>query len=461
MKKVFLVSILLILVGGNVYSQSGNAIEGELLNEIRNSIKITGSEKALQNAISNAKSFKDIALNRAKQGKIDHFTTYRVGVKGITDQKKSGRCWMFTSMNTLRPLAIKKLNLKSFDFSHNYNYFWDIFEKSNLFLNNIIATADKSYEDREVVTYMKSPVNDGGVWNSFYNVAKKYGVVPASVMPETAISNNTSQFVRLVNEKLRGEAYKIRLLARDKKTKDVYNAKIKALKEIYRMLVLALGEPPLKFQWRYKDANDKMSSIKTYTPKEFLSLIAPDFVKNEMVMIMNDPTREYYKIYEIKNYRNVAEGINWTYLNLPNDAMKKVAISSIKDNEAMYASCDVGKQHDRKKGVMDINLYDYSDLFGVSFDMDKKARILTRQSGSSHAMALIGVDVDDNGNAVKWEFENSWGTDSGNKGYLTFTDRWFDEYMFRLVVNKKYLSAKAVKSLSQKPVLLPVWDYMF
>lgn len=449
-------------MGITVQAQTDKTVDAQLLQEIRNSFQPKGAEKALQNAISNAKSLKTLAYNREKQGKIDHFTTYRVGVKGITDQQSSGRCWMFTSMNTLRPRVMEKFNLKEFDFSHNYSYFWDIFEKSNLFLENIIETAFKDYDDREVVEYLKSPVGDGGVWNSFYNVAKKYGVVPASVMPETAISNNTRELSRLINEKLRGEAYKIRDLMQTKTSKQaIKNAKVQALKDIYRMLALALGEPPAKFEWRYKDANGKVSETKTYTPQEFFNLIAPNYSNKSLIMVMNDPTRAYYKVYKIKNYRNVEEGINWKYLNLPNDVIKKAAIASIKNNEAMYASCDVGKQHDKNAGIMDVNLYDYADLFGVSFDMDKKARILTRQSGSSHAMTLIGVDIDSNGNSVKWEFENSWGTDAGNKGYLTFTDRWFDEYMFRLVVDKQYLDSKSLNALDQAPILLPVWDYMF
>ena len=178
-------------------------------------------------------------------------------------------------------------------------------------------------------------------------------------------------------------------------------------------------------------------------------------------MIMNDPTRPYYQVYDIKNYRNTVEGINWVYLNLPNEDIKAAALESIKNNEAMYASCDVGKQSNTKQGVMDPNLYQTAQLLGIDLGMDKKARILTRQSGSSHAMALIACDTDENDNPVKWEFENSWGAASGNNGYLTFTDDWFDEYMFRIVINKKYLDSKAIEALKKKPVLLPVWDYMF
>ncbi|MCT4602003.1 MAG: C1 family peptidase, partial [Marinifilum sp.] len=438
------------------------SVDAKTLNEIRSSFSMNASTQAIQNAITNSESIRELSLNRSKIGTTDHYFKYRVDVKGITDQENSGRCWMFTSMNTIRPNVMKKFNLKAFDFSHNYNYFWDMFEKSNLFLENIIATGKRDMDDREVVTYFKAPVNDGGVWNSFYNVAKKYGVVPAEIMPETKVSNKTREIGRLLNEKLRGEGYKLRLLVAEKASaKKIEEAKVEALKSVYRMLALSLGEPPVTFEWRFKDSEGKISKSKTYTPQEFLEEIAPGYADIEMVMIMNDPTREYYKVYEIKNYRNVSEGVNWTYLNLPNEEIKKFALASIKNNEAMYASCDVGKQHNRKTGVMDVNTYDYASLFGVEFDMDKKARILTRQSGSSHAMALIGVDVDENEKPVKWEFENSWGASSGHNGYITFTDEWFDAYMFRVVINKKYLDEKAKKASESKPIELPVWDYMF
>ncbi|MCF0164390.1 MAG: biotin transporter BioY, partial [Bacteroidales bacterium] len=198
------------------------------------------------------------------------------------------------------------------------------------------------------------------------------------------------------------------------------------------------------------------------TPQEFYKSIVPeDFNPETYIMIMNDPTREYYKLYDIDNYRNTIEGINWVYLNLPNDVIKKAALASIKDNQPMYASCDVGKQSNSRAGILDVNNYSYDKLLGINLDMDKKARILTRQSGSSHAMLLVGCDTDDNDVPVKWEFENSWGAASGHNGYLTFTDEWFSEYMFRIVINKKYLDKKSIDALKTKPVLVPMWDYMF
>ncbi len=441
---------------------SSQSITEKELQEIQSSFKEDPATKAIQNVLTSNANITANALNNSLQGKIDHYFKYRVNVKGITDQKSSGRCWMFTSMNVLRPSIIEKYNLSEFDFSHNYLYFWDIFEKSNLFLENIIATSKDSFDDRTVEYLFKSPVSDGGVWNLYYNLGQKYGVVPQEVMPETAHSNNTRQMINLVNEKLRLGGYNLReQAASGKKIQELRNEKATILKDVYRILVLCLGEPPKQFTWRYKDKNGSVKELSSYTPQQFYKEITPeDYSPSNYIMIMNDPTREYYKLYEIQNYKNTIEGINWLYLNLPNEDIKKAALASIKSNEPMYASCDVGKQMNRESGILDPEMYDYESLLGVNLSMDKKARILTRQSGSTHAMTLVGCDTDMSDMPIKWEFENSWGAASGNKGYLTFTDKWFSEYMFRIVVHKKYLDAKAQNCLTQKPILLPMWDYM-
>lgn len=448
------------LIGASLCAQT---ISDKELQEIKGSFKKDASTKAIQNVLTNDKNIRDNALNRDAQGKMDHYFKYRVDVKGITDQHQSGRCWMFTSMNVLRPEIMRKYNIGEFDFSHNYLYFWDMFEKSNLFLENIIATVKKTMDNREVTFYFQSPVGDGGVWNLYYNLGKKYGVVPQEVMPETAHSNNTSAMVSLLNERLRKGGYTIReMAAAGKQAKDLQTEKIAVLKDVYRILALCLGEPPTEFTWRFKDKDGNIKELANYTPRRFYEEVTPDdYDPRNYIMIMNDPTREYYKLYEIQNYRNTIEGINWVYLNLPNEDIKAAALVSIKNNEAMYASCDVGKYYNRETGMLDPDMYDYNSLMGVDFSMDKKARILTRQSGSSHAMTLVAVDTDENDTPTKWEFENSWGPQAGHQGYLTFSDKWFDEYMFRIVIHKKYLGEKALKSLNQKPIMLPAWDYMF
>lgn len=442
----------------NISAMAQNIGENEL-QEIRKSYNSNNPyDRAVSNAVQN-NSIKDLAKNRFNETRFDGEFKYKVDVKGITNQKQSGRCWMFTGLNVLRPIVAKNLNTDNFYFSTNYLYFWDIFEKSNLFLERIIATADKKIDDREVVHFLKSPVNDGGVWNSLANVVTKYGAVPKDVMPETHSSENTSFMVRLINRKLREDAIDLRQAVADKK--DARKMKISMLGDIYRILAINLGEPPTEFQWRYTTKDGKLTDYKKYTPKSFFKEVLPDFDQNNYVLFMNDPTREYYKLYEIEMDRNIQEGKNWKYINLPSDEIKKYAMESIKNNDAMYASCDVGKFLEKESGILDPENFDYESLFNVKFGMDKKERILTRESGSSHGMALVAVDVDKNEKPVKWMFENSWGSSYGHNGYLIFSDKWFDEYMFRVVVLKKYVDKKILDILKQEPIMLPAWDPMF
>lgn len=437
------------------------AVGKKKLDEIRSSYQHDAYTRAMENALSN-NDINKLAWNRENLGKDDHYFTYRVDVTGITDQKGSGRCWMFTSMNVLRPKVMKKLNISSFEFSQNYLYFWDIFEKSNLFLNNSITSADLPFTDRRVNWFFRSPIDDGGVWNSFTNLVVKYGLVPKEVMPESQSSENTRWMIKHIKSKLREDGLKLRVLkSNGAKESTIEEAKVAMLKEIYRMLALNLGEPPVEFQWRYEDKDGVLSAYKTYTPQNFRDEMLGEVAMDDYVMIMNDPTRPYYKHYEIENYRNTAEGVNWHYVNLPNDVIKQFAVASIKNNEAMYASCDVGAFLNRDYGILDVNNFDYESLYGVSFGMDKKGRILTGESGSSHGMALIAVDLGADGNPTKWQFENSWGENSGHNGYLTFTDEWFNEYMFRFVIHKKFLDEKTLNVYQEKASVLPPWDPMF
>ena len=456
--KLLLLAIVTLSIN-TMKAQNGTISETDL-NQIKKSYNAKDAYiKAVTNAVTN-NDIKKLALDNANALKLDGEFKYKVEVSGISNQKSSGRCWMFTGLNVLRPIAAEKLNIEKFFFSTNYLYFWDILEKSNLFFEVVIASSDKTMDSREVSHYFKNPVNDGGVWNSLANVVTKYGAVPASVMPETHSSENTSMMIRLINRKLREDGLKLRE-AQNAKSKGVRNMKIEMLGEIYKILAINLGEPPTEFQWRTKDKDGKLTEYKTYTAKSFFAEVVPDFEQNNFVMLMNDPTREYYKLYEIELDRNVQEGQNWKYINLPSNELKKFALASIKDNKAMYASCDVGKQLNKENGTLDPDNFDYDRLFDVKFGMDKKARIQTFESGSSHGMALVAVDVDKDDKPTKWMFENSWGSSYGHNGYLIFSDDWFNEYMFRVVVEKEYIDAKTLKILDQKPIMLPAWDPMF
>ena len=354
---------------------------------------------------------------------------------------------------------IDEQNLPSLEFSQNYLFFYDQLEKSNLFLQAVIDTKHLPMDDRKVEWLFKNPLSDGGQFTGVSNLVMKYGVVPAEVMPENYQSNNTAQIGNLIKLKLREYGL---VLRQQKDRRAPVALKTEMLKDIYSMLVRAYGVPPTEFEWTRYDMEGNAVETKKYTPKSFYKEYFGDIdLENDFVMVMNDPSREYYKVYEIEYDRHVYDGDNWVYLNLPIDEVKALAIASIKDNTAMYFSCDVGKYLLKKKGTLDINNFDYESLMGVEFPMNKEERIRTFASGSSHAMTLIAVDLDEQGNAKKWMVENSWGPSAGWNGNLIMTDEWFEEYMFRVVVDKKYIPANTLKLLEQKPIMLPSWDPMF
>ncbi|MBR2073441.1 MAG: C1 family peptidase, partial [Alistipes sp.] len=370
----------------------------------------------------------------------------------------SGRCWLFTGLNVLRAKMIDKYDLPSMEFSQNYNSFYDLLEKSNLFLQAIVDTRSLPLEDRKVDWLMKNPIGDGGQFTGVSNLIMKYGVVPKEAMPETYQSNNTSGMLNILRQKLREYALELREL----KPAETAARKEAMLSEIYRILAECVGVPPTSFEWTRYDKAGNVVSKKTYTPKSFYEEYIGEDLEGNYIMVMNDPSREYGKVYEIEYDRHVYDGENWVYLNLPIERIKEMAIASIKDNTAMYFSCDVGKFSNRSTGVLDINAYDYESLFRTTLPMDKKQRIQTYSSLSSHAMTLIAVDIDpESGKTKKWMVENSWGPSSGYQGNMIMTDEWFNEYMFRLVVEKKYVPADIMKMLDQKPIMLPSWDPMF
>jgi len=474
MKRIILTAAMAAFFAAGAYAQqTAGAHEGgisaEMLAEISKGYEGDADDRAIRNALAGS-SIATLSVNADNAAMIDTHFSDRVKTKGITDQQSSGRCWLFTGLNVLRAKMIAKYDLPGMEFSQNYLFFYDQLEKANLFLQGVIDTKDLPFEDRKVDWLFSNPLSDGGQFTGVSNLIVKYGLVPSDAMPETYQSNNTSNMATLLKLKLREDGLDLRKAYADGRAKigkgpkkdvekglktldaQLQKMKVEQLSEIYRMLALCLGEPVKEFMYEGKK----------YTPVSFYEEFIGEDLENNYVMIMNDPCREYGKVYEIDYDRHVYDGHNWLYVNLPVERIKEMAIASIKDNTAMYFSCDVGKFLDRKKGVLDIANFDYESLMGVTFGMDKKERVQTHASGSSHAMTLIAVDIcEETGKPVKWMVENSWGPSSGYQGCLIMTDEWFNEYMFRLVVEKKYVPADVLEMLEQKPELLPAWDPMF
>lgn len=461
-KTLFSLLAFALMVGEASAQSAKGGIDEAMLKEISDSYNPTTQEKALQNILF-ANPIGTLSLNYGNTGETDTYFSNSVNSKGITNQASSGRCWLFTGLNVMRAKMIAEQNLGEFEFSQVYCFFWDQLEKSNLFLQGVIDTRNKPQNDRMVEWLFKNPLSDGGTFTGVADIISKYGIVPKGVMPETYTSNNTSAFNSLLKRKLREGGILLReAAANGAKEKELQTMKKEQLKTVYKMLAQVYGVPPTEFEWAAKDANGKYrEQPQKYTPKSFYEKFIGGDLQNDFIMLMNDPSRPYWKCYEIEYDRHAYDGHNWLYVNLPLDEIKQMAVASIKDSTMMYFSCDVGKFLDKDRGTLDMKNYNYGELFGVDFAMDKRQRIVTFDSGSSHAMTLKAVDIDSGGNTTKWQVENSWGASSGFHGTLIMTDEWFDEYMFRLVVNKKYAPANVLKVLEEKPTMLPAWDPMF
>lgn len=467
MKSVLTTSLALILSFGastavlHAQSSKDGAITPKLLEELRQSEPKSPTEKALHNAIA-VQGMQDFFINNQRPRSIEDKFSIEVQSSGIADQKQSGRCWLFTGLNVLRAQLMTREKSGTFFFSQNYSFFWDQLEKANLFLEGIIETRKLPINDTKVEWLFKNPINDGGQFTGISDNLYKYGVVPDEVMPETASSSNTKLLGKMLARTLRQTGIQLRKASeKGESLAQLRKRKEDGLKKVYRLLSLNLGVPPTSFSYTLKDKDGKAISTETYTPQSFYERFVGADLRGQFVMLMNDPSRPYYKVYEIEYDRHAYDGKNWTYVNLPMDEIKQMAIASLKDNTMMYYSCDVGRELDRSQGIAALDNYDYASLLGYPFDMDKAERIQTFDSGSTHAMTLKAVDLDASGKPVKWKVENSWGEKTGVKGHIIMTDAWFDAYTFRLVVNKKYATQKVLDLLKTKPVQLPAWDPMF
>lgn len=461
--KRFLLALLLAAPATLLTAQNvgKGGITPEMMQQIKAAQPAAGTTTALRNALAGT-SINQLSKTAVNPAENDTYFSNTVPSRGITDQQSSGRCWLFTGMNVMRAQMINKYDLGAFQFSQSYSFFYDQLEKANLFLQAVIDNAKKPMDDKLVEWLFKNPLSDGGTFCGVIDVVSKYGLVPAEVMPESYSANNTSQMARILSLKLREYGLTLRKAAAGgAKPAQLEKRKTEMLATVYRILTICLGEPVQEFTWTRKSADGKPVETKTYTPLSFYKEYVGTDLKNTYVMLMNDPSRPYHKTYTIDMDRHSYDGAQWTYLNLPMDEIKQMAIASIKDSTMMYYSCDVGKFLNSKTGILSLQNYDYESLFGTDFPMTKAERISTFASASSHAMTLMGVDLDADGKPVKWMVENSWGASSGHNGHLIMTDEWFDEYSFRLVVDKKYVPAATLKLFDQKPTVLPAWDPLF
>ena len=393
---------------------------------------------------------------------MDRVFSIDIDTGKVADQKRSGRCWMFAALNTMRHSMREKLHMKDdFELSQNYTFFWDKLEKSNYFLENVLQTAELPTSDRKVAWLMQTPQQDGGQWDMLVALIQKYGVVPQTVMPETFNSSNSMEINKQLNLKLRKDAVELReLVAANKSDADIQKAKEKMLNEIYGMLAYTFGEPPANFDFEYRDTDNNYHRIENITPQEFFKKYV-GWNLDDYVSIINAPTADkpFNHMYTVEMLGNVLGGRQVRHLNLDMQTFRKVAIEQLKHGESVWFGSDVGQESDRKKGIMDTNLYHQDELFDVDFSMSKAERLDYGESMMTHAMVLTGVDLVDD-QPTKWKVENSWGDKVGEKGFFVMSDDWMEEFCYQIVVNKKYLPKDLQEILKEEPTMLAPWDPM-
>jgi bleomycin hydrolase len=430
-------------------------IDAEMLQGLKQSVIMDAQTRALVNAISNNK-INELTLSREIVAAHSPVFNVRVDVKGITNQKSTGRCWMFAGLNLLRPAVMKKFKLDSFEFSETHLFFWDKLEKANLFLEMVIANREKSWDDRELQTWMSNPVADGGWWSHYVNLIEKYGLVPKSVMPDTSNTDNSYSMNTILETVLRDAAAAIRApAAQGTGPAEMRLKKTAALKNVYRLLVLHLGAPCEKFTWSYED-KDKKVNKKTYTPLEFYHEVAGTDLR-EYVTLADEPIHPYDGHYQLRYCRNFSDAADMDFLNLGMTKLKAYALKALEGNEAVWFGADSGWQMDRKLGIMAEGIFDYASLYGYEKKLSKAEKLQCKDIAPVHAMAIVGADKE-NGRPLKWLVENSWGSDIGDKGYWTMYDNWFENYVLVIIINKKHLTEADKKLLDLTPVILPSWD---
>ena len=418
------------------------------------------SLQLMQNIVTQ-RDVNEVALNHKIISDATHNFSNVLDDWSVTNQARSGRCWMFAGLNLFRSEARNILNLKEFEYSQNYVMFWDKLERCNFLLEAIIETADRPLDDRTVAFLLQSSINDGGQWDMFVSLIAKHGVVPKEVMPETESSSNSARMNFIINYQVRQGAMAIRdCYASEQGLEGMRSAKNTALNSIYQILCIHLGTPPQEFNWQWTDKDNEFHRDGNMTPSQFAEkyIVTP---MEEFVCIVHDPrgTSPVGKTFTIEYLGNVVGGTPIKYLNVDIQLMKDLTLKMLQDGKPVWMGCDTGKQMHRDKGIWDADLFDYPSVYGTNFDMDKSARLEYHQTRMTHAMLFTGVDVVD-GEPKRWRVENSWDNKVGDKGFFMMNDSWFAEYMFEIAVPKSYLPDDLIKALDSEPIVLPPWDPM-
>lgn len=439
------------------------------MKDILTSEDILTFQKAYDGREANIAIQNAVVKNGPASCAVDHMRTrplvenYSVDLDAgkVCNQKQSGRCWMFAAYNVFRLEVMRKLNLKNMELSQAYPLFFDKLEKCNFFLENILATLDEKTSSRLLSHLLKDPIGDGGQWNMFVGLTKKYGVCPKEMMPESFSSSRTRDMDGLITLKLRKDAAILRKEhIGGKDLAALRGLKESMLKEIYGILVTCLGKPPVSFTYETRDKDGRYVRIEDITPLEFYDRYV-GLNLDDYVSLINAPTSDkpFHRSFTVKFLGNLV-GEKVRYLNLPIEELKRCALSQLQDGEVVWFGSDVGKDLLRPEGLLSLGVYAYDSLFGCDFSMTKEERLDYGESLMTHAMVLTGVNVRDDGKADRWKVENSWGEESGYKGFYAMDDAWFDQFVYQVVVNKKYLTPEELAEYDSDPIELEPWDPM-
>ena len=437
------------------------SLTDEVLTHCRATLASDPVARIARNAVAKT-AIKAVALNRDAVTRNTHTYSHTVKTGKTTAQNASGRCWLFAGLNLFRTQIAETLGVEDFELSQNYLMFWDKLEKANYFLENILATLDEPVGSRLIDWLCASPLQDGGQWDMFAALVKKYGVVPKEAMPETESSSRSADMNALMTLKLRQAASKLRAAhATGASGAELRAQKDALLPALYRMLATHLGEPPTEFLWQWRDKDKNFHRDGILTPEQFCKKYVTVEL-DELVCLIHCPqaTKSYNTLYTIAYLGNVIGGQPIQYLNVEMHTLKAATQAMIQDGKPVWFGCDVGKQMDRDLGLMDLELFEYEPLYGTSLELGKAARLDYGQSLMTHAMVLTGVDTDEAGAPRKWRVENSWGEQGGDKGFMAMTDAWFDEYLYEVAVEKKYLPKELLALLESPLVALDPWDPM-
>ena len=400
----------------------------------------------------------ELAFYPMAAAKLENTFSVEIKTRGITAQKDSGRCWLFASMNVLRERVAEKCNLEMFELSGNYLAFWDKFEKMNFFLESVIDSADLEISDR-TVNWLMAGIQDGGQWDMMVSLIKKYGIVPKSVMPENYQSTHTKTFLNMINMKLRKDVVELRKMVLE--GNDTSARKNEMLGELFKALCICFGKPVEKFDFSYVDKDNQFHVDYDLTPQQFYEKYV-GLSLDDYVSIINSPTKDkpYEKTYTVKYLGNVVED-HIRYLNLSMEDLKRLVVMQLKAGEPVWFGSDCGKFGIRSEGIWDPDSFVYGDLFGgIDLTLTKEQRLDYRDSAMDHAMVITGVNLDADGKPDRWKIENSWGEDVGKKGYFIASDKWFDEFVYQVIIEKKYLKDKWKALLQENPIELEPWDPM-